>query len=161
LETRKIISAFKGRKKANMDSSVFEGLDFVGTPVFNAIYGTQRWNEYDFSDSPSHTGKIFIVSGHYHIDAALEYHGNYENKYDRTTVIRQWNNEDVHADDAVLNIWVDRDKYGGPGDEQYGGHANTKNSNSVTEQCFDVITIATDGIHCTRFGAGENRFFNY
>ena len=161
LETRKIISAFKGRRMANMDNSKYSGNSLVGTPIFDALYGTARWNSYDFSDCAERTGKIFIVSGHFHIDAALEYHGNYEDRYDISTVIRQWNNSDVHAADAVLNIWVDRDVFGNGGTPQYGGQANTKTANSVTEQTFDVITIASDGIYCTRFGAGEDRYFNY
>lgn len=34
-------------------------------------------------------------------------------------------------------------------------------ANTVTEQCFDIVTITDSGIVCTRIGAGKDRFYQY
>lgn len=118
---------------------------------------------FDFSQHKQN-GKIVCVCGHQHWDSACICHtvnGTYKS--------------DVYSDaleqgeDAILVILTQTDairaanydmsKY--PNVVAAGAVHHPMTSETVTEQCFDVITLKDDSVVCTRIGAGNDRVFNY
>lgn len=105
---------------------------------------------YDFSDAPD-LGFVFSLNGHTHTDR-IKWAGfvngsiSRGNTYDGVTVLNQNESGQIPyittATDASANTEPD---------------SPTMTNGTVTEQCFDVISILSDGLALTRFGAGDNR----
>lgn len=110
-------------------------------------YNTQ----YDFSGAPT-LGFMYCLCGHTHTDV-IKWSGYTEaggsisrgNDYSGETLEQSTLGQIPYittATDASANTEAD-----GP----------TMTNGTVTEQCFDAITLVDDGLVFTRFGAGDNR----
>lgn len=117
--------------------------------------------QFDFSVH-NRTGKIICLCGHSHWDSACVCHtvdGTYKSEVytDSLTI----------GDDGVLVIMTQTDAIDGQVTEteaterNYPAYSATMTSDTVTEQCFDIVTLTDDKVVCTRIGAGEDRVFNY
>jgi len=106
---------------------------------------------YDFSECKN-IGKGLVMNGHFHFDKALASDKCLYTDYGSDISI---NNGSSYTGVLAITTQCDR-RVANPNKYQY-----LTTDGTVTEQCFDVITIASDGIYCTRIGAGEDRVFYY
>lgn len=123
--------------------------------------------KYDFTarKSASSQGTIFTVGGHWHLDASLLHvvDGNGTNKIIDLSVA---GNETTDLSKGVLRLQTMADNVSGVSDSDKTSLGITRERNTLTEYCFDIITITDDGrIVCTRVGdganGGEGRSFDY
>ncbi len=118
---------------------------------------------FDFSQHKQN-GKIVCVCGHMHWDSACICHtvdGTYKSDV-YSDALEQ--SEDsilliLTQTDAIRAANYDMSKY--PNAVAAGAVQHPMTEGTVTEQCFDVITLKDDSVVCTRIGAGEDRVFNY
>ena len=113
------------------------------------------WNHatatYNFTNAPN-VGFVFCLDGHLHSDRlkwfGLDSGGTYQTNvaYDGETVLNQ------RVSGQIPCIITATDGIG-----TVGEYAQEMVSGTVTEQCFDVVTIESDGIAFTRFGVGSDR----
>lgn len=107
---------------------------------------------YDFTSA--NPGTVFSVSGHCHCDRAFIAAPN------RTTegkILHEYGSASAPAG-GVLMILTSTDAIG----YQTFKNEPPMESNTTSANCFDIVTITTDGrVVCTRIGAGENREFIY
>ena len=107
------------------------------------------------------TGKIICLCGHAHWDYACVCH----TAADGTYKSEDYTDGLTIGDDGILCIMTQTDAIRSANYDMSKYPATsvqaTMTEGTVTEQCFDVVTIADDAVTCTRFGAGEDRIFKY
>lgn len=115
--------------------------------------------QYDFSNG-NKIGRILAINGHHHGDV-LRYFGrlNAETSYATTTVIQSGSTIiQPDSDGSLPNscqipiIVTSCDSLGVT--ESY---SPSMTAGTITEQCFDVITLTDDAVVMTRIGAGDDR----
>ena len=113
---------------------------------------------YDFSNAPE-IGKILCVSGHNHIDYILNcsYTDESIESNNYTTYEIESGSTIQQSVGEVPIIHTQCDAYGAVDSVR----CYDMTPGTITEQCFDVITLTEDGVACTRFGAGEDRFLEF
>ena len=114
---------------------------------------------FDFTGR-NRTGKIICLCGHSHWDYSCVCH----------TVNGTYKSEDytdnlVIGDDGILCIMTQTDAIRSANYDmsQYPATSvqATMTNDTVTEQCFDIVTITEDNVVCTRIGAGNDRVYAY
>lgn len=110
---------------------------------------------YDFSNAPD-LNRVICVSGHNHWDYFLNCYYTSEDSIDSDhyTAARIENNTTIHQSKGEVPVIHTQCDARGAVDSA-GCFEMT--AGTVSEQCFDVITITDTGVVCTRFGAGEDR----
>lgn len=97
---------------------------------------------YNFANAPD-SGLVFSVNGHTHEDIITVYGtGKNFSQYDGS----------VLSNTDIANIEINCDAF-----NKNVGHSASMTKGTITEHSFDVITIVSDGIVLTRFGAGSDR----
>jgi len=86
----------------------------------------------DYTDMTNRIDKVFVMTGHWH--------------YDKNTTY-----EDIPC------ITTQCDAYG----RASYADSSPMTLNTITEQCFDIVTITNNSIVCTRIGAGNDRTINF
>lgn len=122
---------------------------------------------FDFSNRIA--GRIFIISGHFHMDDAWIFQNSGSSSwYYAGKEYGQW---DTLLNNAILAIQTDRATINDKGSWAGGNkapHATTAPNNTdeqrigtKNEVLFDVVTITLDNkVVCTRIGAGNDRTYN-
>lgn len=116
---------------------------------------------YNMSSAPD-VGRVICFDGHTHVDR-LSYFGRTNSTYSGSlttlasggTVIQPTvESGDTFTDLQIPVIHTATDSIGAA---ESGSPSMTQGT--VTEQCFDVITLVNDGVVLTRIGAGDDRRF--
>lgn len=107
-------------------------------------------HSFDFSNA-NDVGKVVIMCGDAHWDVA-----NLAKYVDSTFTAVPYSANEVTAD-SVLCILTQTDAYNS---SNYPKCAKMT-LGTVTEQCFDVVTLKDNTVVCTRIGAGDDRVFSY
>ena len=110
-------------------------------------------SSYDFSSAPD-IGLLFTLNGHIHRDKILWTGYDDDNNFNRGVMYDEGRILDQTEKGQIPHIFTATDSVN-IAHEVLNMHKGT-----VSEQCFDVVTIVEDGIVLTRFGAGENRKIN-
>ena len=122
---------------------------------------------FDFSNRTA--GRIFIISGHFHMDDAWIFQNSGSSPwYYAGKEYGQW---DTLLNNAILAIQTDRATINDKGSWAGGNkapHATTAPNNTdeqrigtKNEVLFDVVTITPDNkVVCTRIGAGNDRTYD-
>jgi hypothetical protein len=114
----------------------------------------------DFTQ-PKQTGKIVCLCGDAHWDFACICHTASDGTYKSET----YSDSLVQGEDSILVILTQTDAIRAANYDMsiYPADSvqHTMTEGTVTEQCFDVITLKDDSVVCTRIGAGEDRTFIY
>ena len=123
---------------------------------------SMTYNSTTFSfEGRNRTGKIITLCGHAHWDYACVCH----TAADGTYKSEDYTDDLAINDDGILCIMTQTDAIRSANYDmsQYPATSvqATMTEGTVTEQCFDVVTISDDAVTCTRFGAGEDRIFKY
>lgn len=120
---------------------------------------TYASNTFTF-EGRNRTGKIICLCGHAHWDYACVCHN-----VDGTYKSEDYTDDLTIGEDGILCIMTQTDAIRSANYDMSKYPATsvqaTMTEGTVTEQCFDVVTINDDTVTCTRFGAGEDRVFNY
>ena len=157
-----MISAFK--KKVNATVYVPQSAGDSKLKLWYDWLNTSSQHSYDFTNAPT-IGKILVIGGHWHKNFAqvgtfdntgLYKNANYSASYhDGLSTIDNSNGQ-------LPIIYTQCDSYSmynWPNHEQDSTDGYAMITNSITEQCFDIVTLTNNGIVLTRIGAGENRTF--
>ncbi len=149
----KLLSAFKSGTSFNHIVSSSWGNENLAAVVGNAT------KSYDFS-SKNFTGTIFTIGGHWHVDFSCVYGTDENGTYQSNQFYTEG---DETSEDAIFWIGLNNDCLEVLQDYEKEPTAVVEMMKGTnTENCFNVITITTDGdIVVTRFGAGEDRKFIY
>jgi hypothetical protein len=149
LNVAKMLSAFK------TGSSVGIVPNTRGNANAAKIYSNTT-HTYDFTNKVWN-GKVFITCGHIHRDASCicqTTNGIYgsQSYYPELTL----------ADDAILVIANSCDAWNVLRSPDGGNSVClTMTEGTITEQCFSVISWNASSVKVHRFGAGDDRIFNY
>ncbi|MBQ8207918.1 MAG: leucine-rich repeat protein [Clostridia bacterium] len=143
----KILSAFKSGSVLNLT------VTSENDNMLAVIGKTEK--EYDFSNT-YFNGTIFTIGGHWHRDLSYVYGTNSEGVYENNV---PYTVGDEVSDDAIFWIGLNNDCLE---PLQSGETYPIMERDTLTENCFNVITITPEGdIVVTRFGAGDDRYFDY
>lgn len=120
------------------------------------LYFSAGDHNYDFSNAPN-VGTILALGGDTHWDCQCVCH-NKSGTYISETI----SDSTVYQDDSVIAIVTQTDSQGKSSysGKDYAEKVHKMTSGTVSEQCFDIVTIG-DGITFTRIGAGNDRYFDY
>lgn len=132
------------------------------SPILSALLPEYTSPIFNISIGKKVSGRIFTLSGHYHADNVFicESTSNIGEGGQVSTRAYSLNSQYIEPsqrkNDAILEIITDTDSFNiGSGEN---GVSNPKERDTITEQCFDVVTITDDNhVVCTRFGAGSDR----
>ena len=152
---QQILKAYKNKESGTagvwVGKQLYNAAKFLGITVTETD-GNMAYFSYDFTSANPST--VFSVSGHCHCDRAFIAAPN------RTTegkILHEYGSASAPAG-GVLMILTSTDAIG----YQTFKNEPPMESNTTSANCFDIVTITTDGrVVCTRIGAGENRAFIY
>lgn len=148
---------------------------FDETSCPSNAFWTRETKQWDFSNVPT-LGKILFMAGHIHrnaeyvtrIDTASTTNptfvkGKARNNGNPALVgsvegVEVFDSATVDFDSGeILTIITQNDAYIQATGSKYTAELATMTQNTITDQCFDVITLTDSGVVCTRFGAGWDR----
>ncbi len=143
----KILSAFKSGSSVTLEA--------VGdNDNINAVIGDSQ-KQYDFTDT-DFKGTVFAIGGHWHRDMSYLYGTNSEGVYENNV---PYASGVTVPEDGIFLIDLNNDCLE---PLQSGETYPIMERDTLSENCFNVITITDEGdIVVTRFGAGEDRYFDY
>ncbi len=143
----KILSAFK--------SGTTVSLSAVGeNDNIQAVIGSPE-KTYDFTGT-SFNGTIFAIGGHWHRDMSYVYGTDSDGAYINNA---PYSMGDIVPADGIFLIDLNNDCLE---PLQSGETYPIMERDTLTENCFNVITITPEGdIVVTRFGAGDDRYLDY
>lgn len=113
-------------------------------------------HNFDFSNAPN-VRTILALGGDTHWDCQCVCH-NKSGVYISETI----SDNMMYQNDSVIAIVTQTDSQGKSSysGKDYAEKVHKMTSGTVSEQCFDIVTIG-NGITFTRIGAGNDRYFNY
>ena len=113
-------------------------------------------HNFDFSNAPN-VRTILALGGDTHWDCQCVCH-NKSGVYISETI----SDNMMYQNDSVIAIATQTDSQGKSSysGKDYAEKVHKMTSGTVSEQCFDIVTIG-NGITFTRIGAGNDRYFNY
>ena len=138
---QRILSAFKAKKNwTNPESSAQnETID---------TWWPNRTN-YNFTEAPD-IGILFTLQGHVHYDNLFWSGYDSEGTYSRGNA---YNGETLdQTKGQIPHIFTSCDAY-----MNRDSAAPAMELGTITEQCFDIVSVSDGHIHLTRFGAGSDR----
>ena len=138
---QRILSAFKAKKNwTNPESSSQNETIEAWWP--------NRTN-YDFTEAPD-IGILFTLQGHVHYDNLFWSGYDSEGTYSRGNA---YNGETLdQTKGQIPHIFTSCDAY-----RNRDSAAPAMELGTITEQCFDIVSVSDGHIHLTRFGAGSDR----
>lgn len=151
MRARGVITMLNARMKKTEGTMYLNPSSEIAQNANLTSYFPTGTHTYDFSGC-GNVGKGIIMNGHWHIDMAIA--------SDKTLYTEYGQNININSGSSysgVLAITTQCDRKVSTPVE----HQSATTDGTITEQCFDIVTIASDGIHCTRIGAGSDRVFYY
>ena len=126
------------------------------TNSYLTAYYANGNHQYDFTNA-NDIGKILVLGGDVHWDCQCVTY-NKDGEYVSETIT----DEMSYTGDAIIAIVTQTDSQGRSSysGKDYASKVHTMTIGTVTEQCFDIVTIG-DGITFTRIGAGNDRHYSY
>lgn len=143
----KMLALYKNKRKESFNLYDF-GNDALTAWIGGTSYGV------DYRDVPD-VGAVVVLGGHWHRDMYAKYEYSVQTGGGLDVV-----NTEYHVDYSALEIpivFAQCDAYGRL-EPEWGHTPHSMTKGTVTEQCFDVVTITEDNrVVFTRFGAGVDR----
>ena len=141
--------------KAKATASIWIPTNFDSRLFTWIAKGTHTYNFSQAND----VGKVVVLSGHWHQDYIVTvspsnhvYNTDISGTGSRSNIVSV--SQSAGSDVQLPIVVTQCDKVANAGDTS----ASTMTVGTITEQCFDVVTIANDGhIYMTRIGSGSDR----
>ena len=146
-----IIVAFKTKTSANPRPATDGGS--------NVDVWWPNTTRYDFSDAPD-VGYVITINGHHHADRLAWFGYKNGTNYNNNTQTIASGGAIIQPDMYDTTIKTSQIPIIVTACDSLGAAESTSPSmtaGTITEQCFDIVTIVDDGIVITRIGAGEDR----
>lgn len=155
-----MLSAYKAKTSYSLTKNSWYYKDFECVNAFN-LWQLQggKTHTYNFANA-NVEGTPVVIGGHWHWDDAFICH-----TVDGVYKVEEYDEVTTKGNDAVLVIWTSCDMHPASPytitDEWRLLHVTTPTmvGGTITEHCFDVVTVTNNKVVCTRFGAGNDRVF--
>ena len=157
----RMLSAYKAKTSYSLTKNSWYYKDFECVNAFT-LWQLQggKTHTYNFANA-NVEGTPVVIGGHWHWDDAFICH-----TVDGVYKAEEYDEVATKGNDAVLVIWTSCDMHPASPytitDEKWRLlHVTTPTmvNGTITEHCFDVVTITNNKVVCTRFGAGNDRVF--